>query len=1747
METSVEQLVEALRKSMLETERLRQQNTKLESESGKVKTEEPIAIVGMACKYPGGANSPEELWDLVINGRDGVSPFPTDRGWDLANIYDPEPGKLGKSITNEGGFLYDCADFDPDFFGISPREALSMDPQQRLLLETSYTALERSGIDPASLKGSKTGVYGGVMYHDYGPGTSDGSLVTGRVAFTLGLEGPAVTIDTACSSSLVGIHWATQALRRGEIDLALAGGVTVMTEPDMFIYFSYQRGMAADGRCKSFSADADGTGCSEGVGVIVLERLSDARKAGHHVLAVIPGSALNQDGASSGITTPNGPSQQRVIKAALAAAHLEPSEVDFVEAHGTGTSLGDPIEAQAVLATYGKDRGENGKPLLLGSLKSNLAHTQAAAGVGGVIKVVLAMQHGQLPKTLHLDEANPKVDWEAGAVELVRENTPWPETGRPRRAGVSSFGISGTNAHVIVEQAPPVESSASEAERELPAVPVVLSARSPEALAAQAKHWASYLAAKPDDTRIVDVGYSSVTTRAVHEHRAVITGADRDEVLRGITSLAEGNPAANVTQAVAGNRVSSAFLFTGQGAQRIGMGKELYDAFPAFATAFDEVVDELDKHMDRPLREVMWGADADLLAQTAYTQTSLFAIEVALYRLVESWGVRPDYVAGHSIGELAAAHVAGVLSLGHAAVLVAARGRLMQALPSGGAMIAIQATEDEVSPRLTEGVGIAAINGPQSIVVSGTEEAALAVAGHFEAEGRKTTRLKVSHAFHSALMEPMLAGFGKIAAALSYAKPRIPVVSNVTGTITDEVATAGYWVRHVREAVRFADGIAFLRGRGVQRFLELGPDGILTGMARQTLDDDNTVVAPVLRRNRPEVATAVAGIGHLYASGVKVDWKAFYAGTGARATGLPTYAFQRKRYWMEELKSGDVSGVGQVAVDHPLLGSAIALPDTDGLLLTGRLSLDSHAWVADHDILGSVLLPGTGFVELAAHAGDQVGCPVLEELTLQAPLVLPATGGVALQVIVGAPDPVGGRTVRIYSREQADADTPWILHADGLLGSRPESLLTDVTDFSTWPPEGATDVTPDDPYGLLFQQGYGYGPVFQGLKRMWRRGEEVFAEVSLPEHAHADAARFGIHPALLDAAMHALGVGDDITGEEDTELPFAWSDVSLHAVGANALRVRLSRIADDTLTMSMTDAAGRPVATVGSLVFRPVSAEQLAGGNLDSLYGIGWDQIPVGDASPCTAWSSAPSGPVSGRVVFTVPAFDGPVLEGVRSATHEVLAVLQEFLAADRFADATLAVVTTGGAVVGDEAVDLGQAPVWGLVRAAQAENPGRFQLVDTDGSDESASALEAALATGEPELALRSGVVSVPRLSKVDGGGAPVAIDAGGAVLVTGGTGGIGAILARHLVTERGVKRLVLTSRRGSAAPGATELVEELTGLGAEVTVAACDVADRAAVSALVDSVNNLIGVVHVAGVGDNNLIGAMTPGQFDAVLAPKADAAWHLHELTADKDLAFFAMFSSAGGMVLAAGQANYAAANVFLDALAAHRHAQGLPATAMAFGMWGVRTGLIEDVEEDTRLMAARGLPALAVEEALALFDASLDSGKANLVPLRVDTGTLRSRSDELPALLRGLVRGPARQHRAAADSGPVDLAAQYASASSEEKTKAMLELVRTHAAAVLGHDGPDAIEPDRGFLDIGFDSLTALELRNRLGAATGKRLPPTVIFDYPSAQELAGHVRELLFGVEEQADALSDATADELFSLLDNEFGDLESIG
>ncbi|MFH8485215.1 type I polyketide synthase [Streptomyces longisporoflavus] len=1529
--------------------------------------DDPIAIVSMSCRYPGGVRAPEDLWRLVSEGSDAISGFPVDRGWESTGA---------TNYKTEGGFLYDAADFDAAFFGISPREALSIDPQQRLLLETSWELFERAGIAPTSMKGTQAGVFIGAGHQGYGDGVQEppegaegylltgnaGAVVSGRLSYAFGLEGPAVTVDTACSSSLVALHLAAQALRQGECDMALAGGVTVMSTPTAFDEFSRQQGLASDGRCKPFAEAADGTGWGEGVGLLLLERLSVAERNGHQVLAVMRGSAVNQDGASNGLTAPNGPSQQRVIRQALANARLTAVDVDAVEAHGTGTTLGDPIEAQALLATYGQDRPV-GRPLLLGSVKSNIGHTQAASGVAGVIKMVMAIREGVLPQTLHVDRPSSHVDWSAGAVELLTEARQWPEYGdAPRRAGVSSFGVSGTNAHVIVEQAPveaarddspastsPVNSNSVPSPTQ---VPWTVSAKSADALREQIARLRAFVADSAESNPM-DIGWSLATGRSTLEHRAVLLG--------------DGE----VSGAVVEGRLG--VVFTGQGSQRIGMGSELYESFPVFADALDEVCAHLDAVLDRPLKDVMFGEDAGLLEQTGYAQPALFAVEVALYRLAESFGVRPEVVGGHSVGELAAAYVAGLWSLEDAARLVAARGRLMQALPEGGAMLAVQAAEADVLPLLedyADRVGVAAVNGPSQVVLSGESAALEGLAETLKSQERKVRWLKVSHAFHSPLMDSVLDDFRKVTQGLTFNTPNLPVISNLTGELAEaaQLQDPEYWVRHVREAVRFHDGLNSLTEYGVSTLIELGPDAVLTAMAHDTLTDPaaQSGLIAALRRDRPEPDTFLTALARAHVRGVEVDWTPLYEPLAARRrVDLPTYAFQRRRYWLESAP----------AVSGALVGDEVEQRFWEAV---EREDLESLSSELDAGGAGAVAELGAVLPVLSSWRRQRREASVLDSWRYR---------------VTWKPLGLGGTPT-------AGLEGTWLL------------------------------VAPD-----------------QGVDEEWR--------------------------AAVDRVLR--GCGADV-------------------------RVL-------TLDAAATGEAGR--AEFAERLRAESAGRELTG--VLSLLGLDEESHPVTEG--------AVSRGLSGTVTLVQALHAAGVAAPLWLATRSALSV--------------------GGS---DPAHRPEQAQLWGLGRVVAVEYPQLWGgLVDLpEALDE--EALEGLVrvlagAGGEDQLAVRrSGVFGRRLVRATPGTGSAEPWSPSGTVLITGGTGAIGGHVARWLARE-GAEHLVLTSRRGLEAPGAGELRTELEEMGAKVTVTACDAADRDALARVIGDVPDdmpLTGVFHTAGVLDDGVLDGMSAERLATVFRAKVRSARLLDELTEELGLSAFVLFSSFAGLSGGAGQGSYAAANAALDGLVEARRARGLTAVSVAWGAWDGGGMAAPDgaAAESARTSA---LPPMAPERAVAALRQALTRarthGPSATVIADVDwaqylPGIAVLAPNPLFADLpeaRALAAAVGKDAGEAVATGP-DLKGRLATLSGPEQDKFLEDLVRDEAAGVLGYPGPEQVEPGRAFRELGFDSLTAVELRNRLGAASGLRLPTTLVFDHPTPLALAAYLRaELLPGGGATADA------------------------
>ncbi|MBB5937000.1 acyl transferase domain-containing protein [Streptomyces zagrosensis] len=1829
---------------------------------------DPIAVVAMSCRFPGGVTSPEALWDLVAGRVDAIGAFPTDRGWDLAGLYHPDPDHPGTSYAREGGFLYDAAQFDAAFFGISPREALAIEPQQRLLLETAWEAFERAGIDGAALRGSDTGVFVGATSQDYGPrlhqatGGIDAHLLTGvtpsvasgRVAFTFGLEGPAVTVDTACSSSLVALHLAAQSLRHGECALALAGGVTLMASPGMFTGFSRQRGLAPDGRCKPFAAAADGTGWAEGVGLVVLERLCDARRNGHEVLAIVRGSAINQDGASNGLTAPNGPSQRRVIGQALAHARLAPSEVDAVEAHGTGTRLGDPIEAQALLATYGQERPD-GRPLWLGSIKSNIGHTQAAAGVAGVIKMVMALRHAELPPSLHMDEPSPHVDWTSGDVRLLTEPVPWTPGERPRRAAVSSFGISGTNAHLIVEQAPepapvpahdPAPVPATERGRAATGdatadsggiVPWVISARSPQALRGQACALIEQLATAPDAT-LAEVGWSLATRRTVFEHRAVVVGQDRDELTVGLEALAAGETYPGVVGPASpvggGAALGPVLVFPGQGSQWVGMGAGLLEASPVFAARVAECERALAPHVDWSLTEVLRGGVAAAeLSRVDVVQPVLWAVMISLAAVWADQGVVPAAVVGHSQGEIAAAVVAGALSIEDGAKIVALRSKALRQLAGGGAMASLGMSQHEAAEWLA-GLGepacavvVAAVNGPGSVVVSGPPEQVRHAVARWQETGGRARLIEVDYASHSPQVDAIADELSNVLAGIEPAPSSIAFYSTVTAERIDTTElTTAYWVTNLRERVRFADAVHRLLEAGHRLFIEASTHPVLTVGLQESFDEAGVaaVTVPTLRRDQGGSAQLAQSVAQAFTAGAAVDWTRWFAAEPApRVVQLPTYAFQRERYWLSNGGSGvsNPADLGLTAAGHPLLGAAVEVADGVTQLLTGRVSAQTHAWLGEHEVAGAVLVPGTALVEWALRAADEAGCGGVDELALQVPLVLPATGGLRVQVVVAEPTDDGRRDVRIYSRAEdgTGADVQWLCHAEGVLSppaTEPEDAAQTADAEKTadaaglagvWPPAGAQPMDVADFYATSAADGYGYGPAFRGLRALWRHGDEVLAEVTLPQAA-GDRDGYGIHPALLDAALQpalllpAPGTDGPERADGQVWMPFSWSGVRLWAGDASTVRVRLSPRHDAAdgeraLRVTVADSAGAPVLTADALVTRPADKNQLrsaASRGVDGLFALEWAPLPAVDGLADDqviggGWAmlgedrlglgelaiagASPYGPVrypdvpalvaavadgapAPSVVLTQALGDEIALNGDERAfggdggqgaglrlTQRLLGLVGDWLAQQVLSDTRLVVLTRGAVSTGDgePAPDLAAAGAWGLIRGLQTAHPGRFLLLDLDEStDALVHAVLRTTARPEPHLAVRGGRILVPRLARAVTGGAhsadSVAAEAGvldpdGTVLITGSTGPLGALVAEHLVRTRQTKHLILVNRPEDPATGAaesaTQLVDTLAGLGAQSRVVAADLADPGAVSGLVaaiDPKHPLTAVLHIAaepGVATapdaegGARATALRADRLARVWAAQASVVAQLHTATAGLPLALFATFSSAIGTLGGTGRPEEAAADAYCEALAIHRRTLGLPALAVAWGPWAADGGA--PVADPARL-ARFGVGALPTDRALALLDAACRHGGTHLVAAAVDARALAAQpADTLPGPLRGLLAPRGRGRRSAADADvaqSVDWAGQLAGLSADERHRALLGLVRGHAATVLGHADTDAVQVDASFKELGFDSFTAVELRNRLAAATGLRLPAALIFRYPTPDGIAAHLLQRL---------------------------------
>lgn len=1765
---------------------LQEARTQLEAERSR--RNEPIAIVGMGCRFPGGASSPSEFWRLLGEGFDATGEVPVDR-WQAEAFYDPNPDAPGKAYTKRGAFLLeDVAEFDAEFFGISPREALGMDPQQRLLLEVVWEALEDAGVVPEQLRGSATGVWVGLCTDDYArqslhsgdPGDIDAyntlgstrSIAAGRISYVLDLHGPAVQLDTACSSSLVAIHQACQSLRSRECELALVGGVNLMLAPEPSIALCKLRALAPDGRCKTFDASADGYGRGEGCGVLVLKRLSEAQTAGDRIYAVVRGSACNHDGHSNGLTAPSGIAQEAVIRSALVNAGVDAASVGYVEAHGTGTLLGDPIEVLALHRVYGQGRAAT-SPLQLGAVKTNFGHLEGAAGVAGVIKAALSLTQGRIPRHLHLQQPNLKIPWAELAVKVASESVEWARGAAPRFAGVSSFGISGTNAHVILEEAPASQPSGTAPTRA--AELIVLSAKTAEALPVVAGRLREHLEAHPE-LGLRDVAQSLATTRSLLDHRLTLTSPSRIALLASLAAV-ESRQAQRVQGGVvSSHRGRLAWLFTGQGAQRLGMGQQLYTEWAAFREALDEVTPHFDGHFEVPLRKVMWAktgsAQAPLLDQTGYTQPAMFALEWALAQLWRSWGLVPDFLLGHSVGELTAACVSGVFSLSDAARLVRARALLMQALPEGGAMVSIAAPEPEVqaavAPHLRT-VSVAAINGPASTVISGVAADVLSITQSFASRGIQTKRLSVSHAFHSPLMDPMLEDFRKVAESIEYRAPHLPLISNLSGRPAGaEVASAEYWVRHVRQAVRFSDGVRALHVAGAGTYLELGPRATLLGLVPASSGNEAALLLPSLQARHSEPEAVLDALGGWVARGGAVDWAAVFPAAGGHRVELPTYPWQQQRYWRE----ASPRAVG-TPTQHPLLGRRLDVAGLDAVY-AGELSVRAQEWLKDHLVNDHTIVAGAALVELIRAAGSAYwgDAPLeLKGLIFQGPLLIPTEKTRQFQVALTE----GATRAALYSRApDSTSGTAWELHASAAL--RPSAdELGGALDVAAIRKRCRTPLDVAEVYARLSEAGLQYSNSFKSIRSIQLGDAELLAEIRL--EGDGVARGYGIFPAILDGAFQALA--GFLAPDADAPLvPFGIESFVLHQTGCTVVlaHVRLrSRGADGLVAdVTLADPAGRIVAEVAQLGLRRFAAGSL-GGSLPrrggELYQLEWRPWTgdTGAAALSGRWLVVATEHTA-RAEFCLQELsergascDLVTLEALEAAlpaqnvvclwdtelqggdAAQVLATqaLRVGQVLVRSGAATRLWWCTRGAVAVRHADDVApfETALWGLGRTLRAEHPELgCTLIDLDPSGSVASALgrEVAIADGEAQVAWRGEVRHTARLIAVAPPALPTPAAAGapppsaaptealrryaglrldGTVLITGGLGALGLAVARHLA-ERGLAHLLLIGRHGLSSPGALEALAALESLGTRITVVAVDVADHQALAGVIATVPPafpLRGVVHAAGVLDDGVLLEQTPVRLASVMGPKVRGAWNLHLLTQQLELDWFVLFSSMAGLVGSAGQSGYAAANAFLDGLALHRSARGLAGQSIAWGPWGGK-GLVSSGASDlTQRLARRGLRALPTAAGLELLDRALHDARPLLMAADLDRKALaRSFGPDVPQLWRELIRVAPRRDRQELS------AAALVAMSSAERRAALLRIVQREVADVLSLSNPTAVSPEQHFADLGMDSLMAVQLRTSLGRILGVTLPAAFLVDarVATASALAERLGAMLSGAD-----------------------------
>lgn len=1829
---------------------------------------EPIAVIGMACRFPGGANSPAAFWRVLRDGVDAITEIPADR-WDIEKYFDPNPAVAGKMYTRWGGFIDDVDKFDAGFFGISPREALSIDPQQRLLLEVAWEALEYAGQSQEVVSRSKTGVFVGLTNAEYFQYIKHGgfeaidayygtgavlSSAAGRISYAFGLQGPSMTVDTACSSSLVTTHLACQSLRGRECDMALAGGANLILLPDVNIYMSRARTMAHDGRCKTFDASADGYVRGEGCGIVVLKRLSDAIAGGDNILALIRGSAVRHDGRSGGYTVPNAAVQQELIREALASAGVEPSAISYVEAHGTGTPLGDPIEMRALGAVLKNE----GARVAVSSVKTNIGHLESAAGVAGLIKTVLALQHGEIPPHLHLKEINPQIALEDLGFTIPTGVIPWPHDPEHKRfAGVSSFGLTGTIAHIVLEEAPidpinvvnvePVLASrAQDSNTELQPQLLTLSARDPQSLEDLAGLYRNYLDGEGSQESLTDICYTAGARRTHHEYRLAVTGRSHADLVQQLddsrrSELGDARPAIQSPKLV--------FVFPGQGSQWVGMGQQLLRTEPAFRASMERCDALIREHNGWSLLEELMGqAEGSRLEEIDVVQPALFAVQVSLAALWRSWGIEPAAVIGQSMGEIAAAHVAGALSLEDAVLIICRRSRLLKSRSGMGAMAAVELPLDQTRDALAnyaDRLSVAVSASPTSTVVAGETAALEELLENLERRGVSCRRVKVDIASHSPQMEPLRA---PLLQSLEEVRPKaltLPFYSTVTGEFSRELMLdAGYWWRNLRAPVLFSDTVRLLLESDYRNFIEVSPHPIVLTSLQQGMYHagvDGTAL-PSLRRDEDERTVMLASLGSLYESGHDVNWKELLP-DGGKCVRLPTYPWRRDRYWVEFDESVDEES--RDGKQGPLLGAHIA-PASSSLnhVWEFKVSHGRMAFLKDHRVQGMAVMPATAYIEMELQAAAKIFGERASVMSLkfEKALFVPNDAGLTMQLGFSIPDE-GGARFHIYSRPDAGGD--WTLHTTGQIRfDRAESDNLPYASLENIRERCRDELSGDDFYSFLSNAGYNYGPSFQSIRALWRRDTEAVAQLEVSDDLAAEAASYRFHPAILDCCLQLLGATILRNGESAANsayVPVAidevrvkgrpsgrmWGHASLRVDGErtngnNNLKGDVSLLDDEGRVLielagvelqSLEERSARFSGRVSEWMYEPMWEEQnrseTSAESRSEQPGIGvWlifsDRKGVGAAlakileadgekvlmvQPGAEFARvdertfivSPNRPEDVREIYKSSSasfgckgivhlwsLDAPefsvltpdtLMKGSLDTCISVVNLMQAVAQSDTGEQTRVWLVSQGARAVREEPrIAIAQSPLWGLGRTIAQEMPQLFGgLIDLEGGIDASQCArllhdELSAPTEERQIAFREERRYVWRLvRRADRQREERALKfrTDSSYVITGGLGALGLQVARWMV-QQGARRLILMGRTplpirsvwnevqpDSSFASQIDAIRQLEAMGASVHLAPVDVADETQLASFLNTFERegwprIRGVIHAAGTLNDRTLFQQDADTFSATWGPKVVGSWLLHHLLPKDSLDFFILFSSVASLLGSPGQANYAAANSFMDALSHQRKTQGLPALSINWGAWS-EVGLAASAERGGRL-AQRGFrsiaPAEGIEALSQLF--TQESGQVGVIP--IDWKLVRQFSPEVAALpLFSRVAFTEEEHPAAdrSQQGSQPRLTRELLLSTEQSARAelLVDYLREIASRILGLR-QTALDPHRPLSAMGLDSLMAIELKNAIQTNLGIALPVAVLVSGPSIKELVVQMLELFDEQAEDSSALGSLNGD-----------------